>query len=208
MTTRNFQEELAKARDAGFGGAVDIEPAPEGKYPVEVVTASEKPDRNGNPYINARLVITDGPCKGKKVWNNFTWNSANVDQCEVFARHLAAFGLDITQFQTFEQMCTALVGLRAEATLTLREFRGQWQNECKGFGPITGTAPAPPVPAAAPAAPAPPAPTPAPVPTPAPAPAPVPAPAPPTPSAPAPVAPPAPAAVPPASPAAPPRPPF
>lgn len=173
MTTKNWQETVKEAQAAGFGGSTD--PAPPGPYLVEVVSSKEMNDKNGNPYARTRMVIIEGPERGKKVWNNFTFNPQNPDQCEVFAAHLRAFGInDITLFPSFDAICTALIGRRAVAEVTVGEWKNVPRNETNGFSPPQSTT-APPAPPTTPTGtdvppppPAPPAPDPVPASSPSP----------------------------------------
>lgn len=221
MPLKSWNVLLEEAGDAAGG----FEVLPASDYDLKVIKSEAKMAGSGNMMYTLTCEVTQGPYKGKKIYNVNLVVSDNPTALGFFFRKMNALGIDKQYFSTNpsdSQVAEALMDREFRGQVIIKPYQGEDRNEIKSFFPIskTAAAPAPPPPpsvpqAAAPApaaaapqtpiAPAPPAPAaavaapaPAPVDTTVAAPAPVQPEVPPVPDA-APV----PAAAPPAPPAPP-----
>jgi hypothetical protein len=165
------------------GGA--FEPLPVGAYNAEITTSKSKPTANGKSMFAVTFKVMDGPYAGRTVWNNFVVSPENPNALAFFFQHMNALGLNRDFFlslppgpESDEKIAQALIGKRANITVSIRKYQGQDRNQVDKVTAIAGV-PNVPAPAVGPAGGLPPVATAAPAPVPAaPAPAPVPQPAP------------------------------
>jgi hypothetical protein len=156
-------------------GDNDFEVLPPGKYPVEIEKTSIKATRKGDGnYVSIKMVILDGPGKGRKLYDNLNIDNPNPEAVKIAYRQLKS--LNVATVNRTIQDTDELVGGQCLAIVKIDAKGDNAVKGYKAFEPATpvaaaagvATAQAPPVgpvqpaPAAAPyAASQPPAPAPA-----------------------------------------------
>jgi hypothetical protein len=111
----------------------DFDVLPPGKYPVMIEKAEvkETKKRNGN-YIELQMVVLDGPCKGRKIWDRMNIVNENAKAVEIAMRCLSALGraLGLTAISDTSQLingcCIASVKVK------------DGQNEVRTYAPLNG----------------------------------------------------------------------
>jgi hypothetical protein len=75
---------------AHFEPNTDFEPIPPGKYPVLIKSAELKDTKAGTGvYMKLALVVIEGPCKNRNLWDNINLSNPNQECVEIGRRHLA-----------------------------------------------------------------------------------------------------------------------
>lgn len=97
----------------------DFQVIPPGKYPVLVEKAEVRQTRKGDGrYIGLVLQILDGPCKGRKVFDNINIENPNQQAVEIGMRSLSALARAIGVMvvndtsQLLNQCCIASVKVK------------------------------------------------------------------------------------------------
>lgn len=66
------------------------DPVPAGDYKVIIDDADERQTKSGNgEFLRLELQIIDGPCKGRKIWENLNVVNPNAKAVEIAMRQLA-----------------------------------------------------------------------------------------------------------------------
>jgi len=85
----------------------DFDVLPPGKYPVQIETAVVKPTKAGNGhYAELVLVVLDGPCKNRKLWDRINIDNPNPVCVKIGLSVMAAIGqsLKIPYLQDASQL--------------------------------------------------------------------------------------------------------
>lgn len=123
----------------------DYELLPPGEYPVRITDGELKtPKAGGNQYLNLRYDVTDGPKKGRVLFDMLSLWSNNATAREIACRKLKSIGLairlpnpdyigDTDELLNGEMIVR--IGIKKDET-------GQYadRNEVKGYKPIAGVA--------------------------------------------------------------------
>lgn len=122
----------------------DFAPIPAGEYPMRVTNSEMKQTNDGQgQYLKLEMDITDGPCAGRKHWENFNLVNKNPQAVEIAQRSLA-------------QLCTAVgkLAIADSEELHMLPFIGKMKvtpakgqygpgNQLSGYKPAgNGAAPA------------------------------------------------------------------
>lgn len=135
-----------------------FEPLPAGWYQVAITASENKPTKdNSGAYLQLELTVTDGPMKGRKVFDRLNLWNPNQTAVEIAYRTLSAICHATGKIQVGDS--TELHNVLLEAKVALRPASAGYEasNDIKGYraygsGDVAPTAPAAPVAPAAPAA--------------------------------------------------------
>lgn len=147
--------QLGRNFDAsGVPPKTDFENLPPGDYPVMIVASEMKATKDGaGNFLSLELEVTDGPAKGRKLWDRLNLVNKNEKAVEIAERTLSAIchATGVMNVQDSEQ----LHGRTMLAKVKIGKAQEGYapRNEISTYEPIAGgAAQANPTPAATPAA--------------------------------------------------------
>ena len=129
---------------AGFSAYSDeFELLPPGEYPVRITSAELRfPKSGGSQYLNLRYDVTDGPKKGRVLFDTINLWSNNPTAREIAARKLKSIGvaIRIANPDYIGDSDELLDGEMVVRIVIKKDETGQYgdKNEVKGYKPIAG----------------------------------------------------------------------
>lgn len=115
--------------DANDVGSTTDDKLKPGVFAFVCKQAELKPTRAGDgSYVNACFEVSDGPCKGKRVYNRFTYQNKSEKATEIGRKQLAQYCLAIGK-QKISDICQ-LEGVPFIGTLSQRTevYNGESRN--------------------------------------------------------------------------------
>ena len=125
--------------------AGSFEPLPAGKY-VAAITASEmKATKRGDgSYLQLEFTVTDGDCKGRKVWARLNLNNTNEVAVRIARGELSAICRAINVMQPRDSVDLHNVPMLVTVKLKKRDDTGDMTNEIAGYEPRAAETASPP----------------------------------------------------------------
>lgn len=144
---RDFGISMDDADDWGDDENPD-QPLPAGNYKVLLQQGDWKTTNNGNQCVSVRLVVTEGPHKGKAVFDNFWfWTKGNPGSQKAKLKTVRrAVGADVTRCGNLadilgrEVMCKILLKKRNP---DFASYEGEMENSVSRYFKIPGSQAAP-----------------------------------------------------------------
>ncbi len=129
---------------------VSYDAIPIGPYNAVCEAAEYEVALSGKPMISAVFVVTDGPYKGRKVWNRFVLVTDSDASLGHFFRHMNVFGMDkayinalaAPQAGGMTTMAGVMVGRACTIHVKIKPYEGEDRNEIGNFTPVGSAAPA------------------------------------------------------------------
>lgn len=140
--------------------AEDFAPLPSGEYPAIITDSEMKPTKNRNgQYLELTYQVTDGPLKGRLVWERLNLDNPSAKAVEIAQRSLNSLiaALGLTQVQDSQQLHNRPLVIRVEFVKADGVKRTSDTNEVKAHKKLEGATSVQSQPAANQAAPAQPA---------------------------------------------------
>ena len=114
----------------------DFAPLPEDSYNVMIVDEAIKETKKGDgSYLEIVLVVVDGECKGRKIWDRLNLWNPNPEARKIAQKTLTAItravGLDVA---TLEDTAT-LHNLPLSAKIVVDEYQDRKTNKVKSYAP-------------------------------------------------------------------------
>lgn len=126
-----------------------IELLPPGDYPVQIVASEMKDTKTGGQMLALTLEITDGPARGRKLWENLNLVNSNTQAVEIAQRTLSAICHAVGRLQVndseelhFKPMIASVATLPPGHTEKNGYVHKNGKNEVKGFKAYGGGMPA------------------------------------------------------------------
>lgn len=118
-----------------------------GEYDLILKSAKSKKTKNDDQMFSCRYSVESGPHKGTTVWDNITILTAPDKKVglQINMRKLFNLGADAAFLQTeptTDEIIKKIEGTRIIATLEIREWNGNEQNQIKSFKVNKEAAPA------------------------------------------------------------------
>lgn len=118
-----------------------------GEYDLILKSAKAKLTKNGDQMFSCRYAVESGPYKGTTVWDNITilTDPDKKVGLQINMRKLFNLGADAQFLQTepsTDEIIKRIEGTRIIATLEVREWNGNEQNQIKTFKVNKDAAPA------------------------------------------------------------------
>lgn len=110
--------------ESGGGRAV-----PDGNYTLEVKEVTEEESSEGNPYLKWVYVITDGPCKGAKVYDNTSLQPQSLWRLKTL---LECFGVEVPD-SSMDLDLSEYIEQTVDAEVTNEDYQGKQRARITGF---------------------------------------------------------------------------
>lgn len=97
--------------------AQDFTPLPSGEYPAIITDSEMKPTKSGNgQYLDLTYQVTDGPMKGRLVWERLNLDNPNAKAVEIAQRSLSSLchAVGVLQVQDSQQLHNRPLVIRVE----------------------------------------------------------------------------------------------
>jgi hypothetical protein len=117
-----------------------FEALPAGWYPVMIVAEEQKEAKSGNgEYVKMEMEVTEGPYKGRKLWEQFSLWHTNPQTVEIAQRGIATIGqaLGITKVGDTVELHNRVFD--AKVIIEKSDQYGD-QNRIRGYRKHAGTA--------------------------------------------------------------------
>lgn len=122
-----------------------IELLPPGDYPVQIVASEMKDTKTGGQMLALTLEITDGPARGRKLWENLNLVNPNAQAVEIAQRTLSSICHAVGRLQVndseelhFKPMIASVATLPPGHTEKNGYVHKNGKNEVKGFKAYSG----------------------------------------------------------------------
>ena len=111
-----------------------MDPIPAGKYLAAIVESESKPTKNGQgEYIELRLQVLEGPCKGRSVWARLCIKHPNPETVRIARSQLATICRSVNVLQPRDTMELHNIPLVVTVRTKTRADTGEQVNEVSGF---------------------------------------------------------------------------
>lgn len=120
-----------------YPDAVERQPIPAGTYVGVIADSQSRTSKNGNDYLELTLEITDGPHKGRRLWDRINLWHPKVDVADIAKRRLAQAcrSLSIANPSDSSELHDRPIGIIV--AIKQRSDTGDRANEINGYATVS-----------------------------------------------------------------------